>query len=50
MGEKGNTYRLVVGKRPLESPRLRWVDNIRMDLLELGWGDVDWIGLAQDRN
>jgi hypothetical protein len=31
-------------------PRRRWVDNIRMDLGEAGWGDVDWIGLAQDRN
>jgi hypothetical protein len=31
-------------------PRHRWVDNIRMDLLELGWDDVDWIGLAQYRN
>jgi hypothetical protein len=37
------------GKRTLGRPRRRWVDNIRMDLLELGWGD-DWIGLAQDRN
>jgi hypothetical protein len=31
-------------------PRHRWVDNIRMDLGEVGWGDVDWIGLAKDRN
>jgi hypothetical protein len=38
------------GKRPLRRPRHRWVDNIRMDLGEMGWGDVDWIGLAQDRN
>jgi hypothetical protein len=37
------------GKRPLGRPRLRWV-NIRMDLGEVGWGDVDWIGLANDRN
>jgi hypothetical protein len=36
--------------RPLGRPRRRWVDNIRMDLGEVGWGDVDWIGLAQDRN
>jgi hypothetical protein len=54
MGEKRNAYRLLVGKpegnRPLGRPRCRWVDNIRMDLLELGWTDVDWIGLAQDRN
>jgi hypothetical protein len=39
-----------VGKRPLGRPRRRWVDNIRMDLEEVEWGDVDWIGLAQDRN
>jgi hypothetical protein len=39
-----------VGKRPLGRPRRRWVDNIRMDLGEMGWGDVDWTGLAQDRN
>jgi hypothetical protein len=38
------------GKRLLGRPRYRWVDNIRMDLVEVGWGDVDWIGLAQDRN
>jgi hypothetical protein len=54
MGEKRNAYRLLVGKpegrRPLRRPRCRWVDNIRMDLVEVGWGDVDWIGLAQDRD
>jgi hypothetical protein len=48
-GEKRNAYRLLVGKpkgkRPLGRPRRRW-----MDLGELGWGDVVWIGLAQDRN
>jgi hypothetical protein len=38
------------GKRLLGGPRCRWVDNVRMDLKEMGWGDVDWIGLAQDRN
>jgi hypothetical protein len=52
MGEKRNAYRLFVGKleiwRPLGRPRRRWLDNIRMDLVEVGWGDVDWIGLAQD--
>jgi hypothetical protein len=51
---KRNTYRLLVGKpegkRPLGRPRLMWVDNIRMDLGEVGWGDVDCIGLAKDRN
>jgi hypothetical protein len=54
MGEKRNAYRLLVGKpegkRPLERPRHRWVDNIRMDLEEVGWHNVDWISLAQDRN
>jgi hypothetical protein len=50
MGEKRISYRLLVGKRLLGRPRRRWVDNIGMDLGEVGWGDVDWIGLAQDRN
>jgi hypothetical protein len=53
MGEKRNVYRLLVGKpegkRPLGRPRRRWVDNIKMDLLEIGVSVVDWIGLAQDR-
>jgi hypothetical protein len=52
--EKRNAYRLLVGKpdgkRPLGRPRRRWVDNVKMDLGEVGWGDVDWIGLAQDKN
>jgi hypothetical protein len=54
MGEKRNPYRLLVGKsegrRPLGRSRRRWVDNIRMALGGMGWGDVDWIGLAKDRN
>jgi hypothetical protein len=54
MGEKRNAYRLLVGKpegkRPLGRPRRRWVDNIKMDLLEIGWGGVHWIGLGQDRD
>jgi hypothetical protein len=54
MGAKRNTYSLLVGKpegkRPLGRSRRTWVDNIRTDLEETGWGDVDWIGLAQDRN
>jgi hypothetical protein len=50
MGEKRTAYRLLVGKRPLGRPIRRWVYNIRMDLGEAGWGDVDWIGLAKDRN
>jgi hypothetical protein len=53
-GGSRNVYRLLVGrpegKRPLGRPRRRSVDNIRMDLGEVGWGDVDWIDLAQDRN
>jgi hypothetical protein len=53
MGEKRNVYRLLVGKpigkRPLGRPRRRWIDNIKMGLLEIGWGGVDLIGLAQDR-
>jgi hypothetical protein len=38
------------GRRPPGRPRRRWVNNIRMDLAEVGWGDVDWIGLPQDRD
>jgi hypothetical protein len=38
------------GKRPLGRPRRRWVDNIKMDLLQIRWGGVGWIGLAQDRD
>jgi hypothetical protein len=53
MREKRNVYRLLVGKpegkRPLGRPRRMWIDNIKMDALEIGLGDVDWIGLAQDR-
>jgi hypothetical protein len=53
IGQKRNAYRLLgkpEGKRPLGRLRRRWVDNIRMDPVEMGWGDVDWIGLAQDRD
>jgi hypothetical protein len=54
MGEKRSPYRISVGKlegkRPLGSPRRRWEDNIRMDLREIGWGGMDWIDLAQDRD
>jgi hypothetical protein len=54
MGQKRATYRLLVGKpegkRPLGRPRRRWVDNIRMDLGGIGWGGVDWIDVAQDRD
>ena len=53
MGEERGDRILVgksEGKRPLGRPRGRWVDNIRMDLQEVGCGYVDWIGLAQDRD
>ena len=54
MGEERGVYRVLVGKpegrRPLGRPRRRWVDNIRMDLQEVGCGYMDWIGLAQDRD
>jgi len=54
MGEERELYRALVGKpegrRPLGRPRCRWVDNIRMELLEVGCGYMDWIGLAQDRD
>jgi hypothetical protein len=51
--EKKTAYRLLVGKpvgkRPLGRPRRRWIDNIKIDLVETGCGGVDWIGVAQDR-
>jgi hypothetical protein len=54
MDEERGVYRVLVGKqegkRPLGRPRRRWVDNIRMDLQEVGCWYVDWIGLAQDRD
>jgi hypothetical protein len=47
MREKRNRYRILVGrpegKRPLGRPRCTWVDNIKMDLTEIGWDDMDWI-------
>jgi hypothetical protein len=53
-GQKRNAYRLLVGKRPLERPRRRWVDIIRMDLGEVGWGErtgLVWhrIGTGRER-
>jgi hypothetical protein len=52
--EKRNAYRILVGnperKRPLGRPRRRWVDNIKMDLREIGWDGMDWIDLTQDRD
>jgi hypothetical protein len=54
MGEKMNAYRIMVGnpegKRPLGRKRRRWVDNIKMELREIGWDGMDWIDLAQDRD
>jgi hypothetical protein len=54
MGAKWNAHRILAGKpegkRPLGRPRCRWVDNINMDLREIGWGAMDWTDLAQDRN
>jgi len=54
MGEERGVYRVLLGKpegrRPLGRPRPRWVDNIRMDLQEVGCVYMDWIGLAQDRD
>jgi hypothetical protein len=50
MGDKKNAYRILVGKpegkRPLGRPRRRWVDNIKMDLRDIGWDGMDWIDLA----
>jgi hypothetical protein len=54
MGEGRNVYRVLVGKpegkRPLERPRRRWKDGIKMDLREIGWEAVEWIHLAQARD
>jgi hypothetical protein len=52
--EKRNAYRILVGKpegkRPLRKSCHRWLDNIKLDLREIGWGGMDWIDLAQDRD
>jgi hypothetical protein len=54
MGKKRNAYRILVGnpegKRPLERSRRRRVDNVKMDLREIGWVGMDWIDLAQERD
>jgi hypothetical protein len=54
MGEKRNAYRILVGmpeqKRPLGRPRYKWMNNIKMDLREIGWGGLDFIDLAQGRD
>jgi hypothetical protein len=53
-GEQRNARRILVrnpeGKRPLGRPRRKWVNNIKMDLREIGWDGMDWIDLAQDRD
>jgi len=54
MGEERGVHKVLVwkpeGRRPLGRPKRRWVDNIRMDLQEVGCGYMDWIGLVQDRD
>jgi hypothetical protein len=54
MGEERKVHKVLVGtpegKRPLERPRRRWEDGLKMDLREIGWGGVEWIHLAQDRD
>jgi hypothetical protein len=54
MGEKRGAYRILVGRpegrQPLGRPRRRWEDNIKVDVQEVGWGGMDWIELAQDRD
>jgi hypothetical protein len=54
MGEGRGAYMILVerpeGKRPLGRPRRRWEDNIKMDLQVVGWGDMDWIDMAQNRD
>jgi hypothetical protein len=53
IGARRNAYRILVGKpegkTPLERPNSTWVDNIKLDLREIGWGGMYWIDLAQDR-
>jgi hypothetical protein len=54
MGDRRGAYKVSVGrtvrKRPFERPRHRWEDNIKIDIQEVGWGGMDWIYLAQDRD
>jgi hypothetical protein len=51
-GEERNAYSILIGKpegkRPLGRPRSTWVDNVKMDLRKMGWGGMDWLGLAQE--
>jgi hypothetical protein len=54
MGERKGAYRVLVGRpvgrRLFGKPRLRWADNINVDLMEVGWEGADWVGLVQDRD
>jgi hypothetical protein len=54
MGEKRNVYRILLGnpegKRPVGRPGLRWADNIKMGLRKIGWDDMDWINVAEERD
>jgi hypothetical protein len=54
MREERNVYKVLMGKpkrkKPLGRPRRRWEDGIRMDFREIGWGSVEWMQLAQDRD
>jgi hypothetical protein len=50
MREKRNAYRILVGKPEGKKPRYRWMDNIKVDLREIGWDGMDWIDLTQDRD
>jgi hypothetical protein len=54
IGDKRNAYRILTGepegKRPLGRPGRRWMNNIKIDLTEIGWGGMGWIDLAQDRD
>jgi hypothetical protein len=54
MVENRDAFRILVGKpegkRTLGRPRRRWVDNIKMNLREIGWDGIDWLDLAQDRD
>jgi hypothetical protein len=52
--KKRNAYRILMGnpegKRPLGRPRRRWMNNVRMDLGEIGWDDINWVDVAQERD
>jgi hypothetical protein len=54
MGKKGNAYRILVGnpegKRPPRRPKRKWMNNIKIELREIGWGGMDWIDVAQERD